>query len=152
MPFIDPSGQPITRPTHCELEPIGGSSDIDPGSFREKDEGMVIHVYWEGENRDRAFVEAYAAEDGSVDQEGDTRKYLRLGVRMPTLAIVDTKAATFFAERIAEQVVIEVYTDSVSTEGEQEEMLQNETEGGQQKEKMRLRLVGADAKAVFMVT
>lgn len=152
VPFIDPSGQPITRSTHCELEPIGGSSDIDPGTFRENDEGMVIHVYWEGENRDRAFVEAHAAEDGSVGREGDPRECLRLGVRMPTLAIVDAKAATFFAERIAEQVVIEVYTDNVSTEGEQGEMLRKETEDGQQKENMRLRLVGADAKAVFMVT
>lgn len=152
VPFIDPSGQRIARSIHCELEPIGDSSDIDPRTSREKDEGTIIHVYWEGENRDRVFVEAYLAEDVSVSREGDPRKCLRLGVRMPTLAIVDEKAATLFAERIAEQVVIEVYTDSGSMEGEEGEMIQKEEEDGQQKETMRLRLVGADAKAVFMVT
>lgn len=152
IPFINPSGQPITRSMHRELEPIGGSSNVEPGTFRETDEDTIIHVYWEGENRDLAFVEAYAAEDVSVGRKGGPRKCLRLGVRLPTLAIVDAKAATMFAERIAEQVAIEVDTNSELMEGEQGEMVRKEKEDGKQKEEMRLRLVGADSKAVFMVT
>lgn len=87
---------------------------------------MVIHVYWEGMERDRAYVEAsYASKSekknggrrgggssggGKCGSANDSRqeRCMRLSVRVPTLAVVDAQAATKVAERLAQQVVIEV--------------------------------------------
>lgn len=66
---------------------------------------------------------------------GSQRRCLRLRVRVPTLAIVDGQAAKKFAERVAQEVVIQV---SVG----------DGTESGIST--MALRLVGFDANATVV--
>lgn len=79
---------------------------------------MIVRVYWEGTDRDRAYVEACCPTADAVGVSGggssrggavsEKKQQLRLSIRVPTLAVVDANAATKFAVRLAQQVVIEV--------------------------------------------
>lgn len=127
-----------------------GSLETAETASRGKTRDMVVQVYWEGAARDRAYIEVYPAkmESGGRGRGGtgtsagnhistSSRRCLRLGVRVPTLAIVDAQAAAKFAERVAQQVAIEVVDDGGGSMG-----------AGKQQSTTRLRLGGVDAKAV----
>lgn len=107
---------------------------------------MIVQVYWDGAAKDRAYVEAYPAkkgdrEGGGTGDEGDQCLLLRLGVRVPTLAIVDAQAASKFAERVVQQVSIQMDDERVGARGKR---------GGGQRQQhgQTLRLGGVDAKSV----
>lgn len=125
------------------LDDVGSSGSIETeAASRGQTRDMVVQVYWEGNARDRAYVEVYSAKlesgrrgKGDKGSTGNcSTRCLRLGVRVPTLAVVDAQAAAKFAERVAQQVAIEVDDGSSMRAGQQQST--------------RLRLGGVDAKAV----
>lgn len=110
------SGSATAPPFGPEKESleIGNGSRSEGESTRAETLAVVVHVYWEGAARDRAHIEVYPAKDRGkrVGVDNCLGSCLHLSVRVPTLAIVDAKAATKFAERVAQQVTIEMDDDS----------------------------------------
>ena len=156
---------PVDRSSMPRIEPGGNrsGSSLDVEAPRREVQDMVIKVYWEGSARDRAYVEAYPAKaergrrTGSKGNSslyyGHHNRRLRLSVRVPTLAVVDAQAATKFAERVAQQIAIQVEGDTaggVAGDG-QKQQRQQQQQQQEHKPAARLRLVGADAKAVFTI-
>ena len=160
----------MTSPVDSSIMPrieAGGSrssSSLEVEAPRGEAQDMVIKVYWEGAARDRAYVEAYPAKVGGKRRKGSKgnsstyschhNRHLRLSVRVPTLAVVDALAATKFAERVAQQIAIQVEGDAVVEEvagDRQKHQRQQEQQEQQHKPAARLRLVGVDAKAVFIM-
>lgn len=109
---------------------------------------MFVCVYWDGAARDRAHVEAYPAETGGEGGGGEgagPSLLLSLGVRVPTLAIVDSHAASKFAERVVRQIAVQV-DDEKRARGEKK--TSDQQQGRHQAGK--LRLAGVDAKSVVV--
>ncbi|CAM9155214.1 unnamed protein product [Hapterophycus canaliculatus] len=109
---------------------------------------MFVRVYWDGAARDRAFVEAYPAKAGCGESgaEGRQSLLLSLSVRVPTLAIVDSHAASNFAERVVTQIAVQVDDEKLGKREKTGDQQQGEQRGG------KLRLAGVDAKSVVVGT
>lgn len=109
---------------------------------------MIVQVYWDGAAKDRAHIEAYPANNKcdrgreETGEEGSQCPLLRLGVRVPTLAIVDAEAALKFAKRVVQRVSIQMEDDMVCARGKRG--------GGQRRQQHgeTLRLAGVDVKSV----
>lgn len=154
VPVVGSAGQRLisrSTPAAATVEGVKNehsSSDAEGVSYETRE--MIIHVYWEGMERDRAYVEASYAEKqnkGKMGRRGRGRgggkhgnmdnskqeRCRRLSVRVPTLAVVDAKAARKLAERLAQQVLIEVVDGEVA--------------GGSRQSAPTLRLAGVIARA-----
>lgn len=151
--LVDSSLTPSVEPKNRS-----SSSGLEVEDPRGEAQDMVVKVYWEGAARDRAYVDAYPAKVGGKRRKGSKgssssaadchhNRHLRLSVRVPTLAIVDALAAVKFAERVAQQIAIQVEGDTVWGVARDGHHQQEE----RSKRATRLRLVGVDAKAVFVM-
>lgn len=144
-----PSGQNKNKTVTSRQRESSGNLEATEAT-RGETRDMVIQVYWDGTAKDRAYIEAYPAKkgdrgEGGAGGEGDQCPLLlRLGVRVPTLAIVDAQAASKFAERVVEQVSIQMGDQRVSARG---------TRGGGQRQQygQTLRLAGVDEKSVVAI-
>lgn len=127
----------------------GSGLEAAEAAARGETRDVVVHVYWDGPARDRAHVEVFPAKGdrgwgGSGDEVDQPVPLLRLGVRVPTLAIVDAQAAVKFAERVVQQIAIQMDDEKSRTVG-------NKSGGAGQRQQQwgqRLRLAGVDAKSV----
>lgn len=119
-----------------------------PEAARTKTRDMVLHVYWYGAARDRAYVEVFPARkkdrNSGIGEEWQSEQVLRLAVRVPTLAIVDAKAASKFAERVVQQMAIQIDEEKGGGVGRGKK-----GRGGQPQQRgQKLRLAGVDEKSV----
>eukprot|EP00903_Cladosiphon_okamuranus_P006391 g6256.t1 len=135
----------------------GGGLEVAEAAARGETRDAVVHVYWDGPSRDRAHVEVFPAEGdrgwgGGPGDEGDkTLPLLRLGVRVPTLAIVDAQAAVKFAERVVQQIAIQIDDENGRARGRKRGGTVQQQHWGQRQQQrwgQRLRLAGVDAKSV----
>lgn len=141
----DEVGQQTKPPTNMMLmmneqpEPSGGL-ETPEAAARGETRDVVVHVYWDGLARDRAHVEVFPAER---DRGQHLQPLLRLGVRVPTLAIVDAQAAIKFAERVVQQMAIQINDEKLRAWSKRGGAGQPQQQWGQ-----RLQLVGVDEKSV----
>lgn len=132
------------------------SGRLEAEASRVETQDMIIHVYWEGAARDRAYVEACPVKDKGRGAKGSAiRRCLRLGVRVPTIAIVDAQAAANFAERVVQQIAIQVGDETLRGgkgrgKKQQQQKRQRQQQQQEQRQGMRLRLSGVDAKTVLV--
>lgn len=145
-----PSGQQqqaLIGTADSEHEASRNSSLEVPDAARTETRDMVVHVYWDGAARDRAYVEAFPAkgkdQHGVADEAGQSQQILRLAVRVPTLAIVDAKAASKFAERVVQQMTIQIDEEKAGAAGGRKARAGQPQQRGQ-----KLRLAGVDKKSV----
>lgn len=164
-PTTMPPGQPRTLADNNGHQRESGAAGLEPSAeaaaaARGETRDVVVHVYWDGSARDRAHVEVFPANrecGGSADDAGGGGEgpgppplsLLRLGVRVPTLAVVDAQAAVKFAERVVQQIAVQVDDEKARGAGGKG----GGGVGGQQQQQQRqwgqrLRLAGVDAKSV----
>lgn len=170
IPVVGSSGQPImilsssspTPPTTSTTAVVTATRTSDGKASRQRNStssleaaeaargetrDMFVRVFWDGAARDRAYVEAYPTRAGRGESggEGGQSPLLSLGVRVPTLAVVDAHAALKFAERVVAQIAVQV-DDEKLARGEKKlsDRQKCRHHGG------RLRLSGVDAKSVVV--
>lgn len=129
-------------------EPSRNSSLDVAEADRTETRDMVLHVYWDGAARDRAYVEVFPArktgQNRAAGEVGQSQQVLRMAVRVPTLAIVDAKAASKFAQRVVQQMAIQVDEEKGGGVGRAKK-----GRGGQPQQRgQKLRLAGVDEKSV----
>lgn len=126
--------------------PSSGASNTEGVMDTALDTSIVVS--WDNTASDRMNVTASTSDlperkpgkrrsSLSERESHDTRRRLRLSVRVPTIAIVDAQAATKVAERLAQQLVI---------------TLNPVTGAGHEEQQMQLHLMGFDSKATPLTT
>lgn len=141
----------VQRDSSCSSSSSLETADASRGETRD----MVVRLYWDGAARDRAYVEAYPPRKGgggAGEEEWGQRFPLRLGVRVPTLAIVDSHAASKFADRVARGIVIQVGEEKDDSGGGKKPTGGRAKRQQQQQQQQGeiLRLAGVDAKSVIV--
>ncbi|CAN0069986.1 unnamed protein product [Ectocarpus sp. 12 AP-2014] len=156
LTLITPPGKHDDAKTATKRDSSCSSGLETADASRGETRDMVVRLYWDGAARDRAYVEAYPTRKGGGrvgGEEGGQRVPLRLGVRVPTLAIVDSHAASKFADRVARGIVIQVGDEKDDSGGGKKPTsgrAKRQQHHHHHQEGERLRLAGVDAKSVIV--